>query len=229
LIYLKKFRKIVNKAFHKNFIITMPYRFRFRVGHQLLFQCEVPSRQCRGHSKSGARCRRRVIIGFEYCFQHLKSERHLTIRPSTLPGAGKGLFAYDPRNPNGDAVVFGPNFPSDNPNVFERSRICIYRGRLITNDELEEHYGEYTAPYAVRLNDDDLIDSAPLRGVGSLANQGTVRTNNARLTVYNHAPLHDRARILANRPIRNGDEILIDYGDEYNMNEHNVTYSTLPR
>ncbi len=69
----------------------MPYRFRFKVGHHLLFHCEVASRQCHGHSKNGARCRRRVIIGFEYCFQHLKSERHLTIRPSTLIGALCGM------------------------------------------------------------------------------------------------------------------------------------------
>ncbi len=85
------------------------------------------------------------------------------------------------------------------------------------------------APYAIRLNDDEAIDSAGLRGVGSSANQGTRQTNNARLTVYNDANLTYRARIIANRPRRNGQGILVDYGEEYGVNEHEVTYSTLPR
>lgn len=51
---------------------------------------------------------RKVIIGFEYCFQHLKSERHLTVGNSLIPGAGKGLFAYDPRNPNGNEIATLP-------------------------------------------------------------------------------------------------------------------------
>lgn len=57
------------------------------------------------------------------------------------------------------------------------------------------------------MNDDEAVDSGGLRGVDSLANQGTARTNNARLTVYNHAELELRARIIVNKLIRSGEEI----------------------
>ncbi len=68
----------------------------------------MPPNRCRGHCRDGLRCRRQVIIGYEYCFQHLKSEKHLTIHNSTLPGAGLGLFAYAYGNVNAQppAIVF---------------------------------------------------------------------------------------------------------------------------
>jgi len=85
--------------------------------------------QCTGHHRNGARCNRRVIMGFEYCFQHLKSERHLTIRNGNIPGAGKGLLHMIPETQMG---MRWSSARQTTPNRFERSRICIYR-RVVAN------------------------------------------------------------------------------------------------
>ncbi len=45
------------------------------------------------NQKSGIRCERKCIIGFEYGFTHLPIEKHLRIADSEIQGAGKGLFA----------------------------------------------------------------------------------------------------------------------------------------
>jgi len=109
--------------------------------------------------------------------------------------------------------------------------VYIYHGQVINRAELLNWYGDKTAPYGVRLNANTFVDSASLRGVGSLANHSKdVRDVNADLSVYyGERNIGERARILAIEPIRNGDEIFIDYGDEYTIDEEGISYSTLPR
>lgn len=39
------------------------------------------------------RCRRRTRRQLPFCYEHARSILHVDIRPSTIPGAGLGLFA----------------------------------------------------------------------------------------------------------------------------------------
>jgi len=149
-----------------------------------------------------------VCVGSPYCYQHLKSERHLTIKKSTIANAGKGLFAFGPEN----EVIFKKN-----------ETIIRYDGELIDDREVVNRYAEFTAPYVIELKQDEFEDGALERGAGSLANQG--RKNNARLGVYFKSTPH-YALLKAIKNIYGGEEILVDYGDRYQFNEEGVHFIT---
>jgi hypothetical protein len=51
-------------------------------------------KQCIFIKGNGQRCKRRTCVRKDYCWQHLRSQKGVDVRPSTLPGAGLGLFAY---------------------------------------------------------------------------------------------------------------------------------------
>ena len=106
----------------------MPYQIRYYVNHHLIFQSNLICEQCNALTKNGARCKRTVCIGLPYCFSHLASLKHLKIKPSTIPNAGKGLFAIDnTKRPN--AVIFNQN-----------AVICEYNGEIIDKNELIHRY-----------------------------------------------------------------------------------------
>ncbi len=120
----------------------MPYRFNYtHAPSGAAFACDLQCRQCSAHtSTTGARCGRRTCIGVEYCWQHLRSVAHLRIGPSTVPGAGKGLFAH-------------AGVPHAGPNavVFRNGEVILpYRGEALTRAQLHTRYGPHgTAPYAL--------------------------------------------------------------------------------
>ena len=83
----------------------MVYTFVYSVNGHVTFSGNLQGRRCIGHCRNGRRCSRRSVIGCPYCYQHLKSDRHLRIKPSTIHNAGKGLFAEDSTQaPN--AIIF---------------------------------------------------------------------------------------------------------------------------
>ena len=91
----------------------MPYLFRFKVNNETTFQCVLNSEQCEATNKNGRRCGRRCVIGTPLCATHLMMyNMNLKIMPSQVPAVqafnGKGLFAYDPRQPPG-VVIFEKN------------------------------------------------------------------------------------------------------------------------
>ncbi len=190
----------------------MPYKFEFYVNGALHFHALMHSRQCQGRCKNGQRCARRVIIGYEYCFQHLKTEKHLTIKPSTLPNAGLGLFAWAPGN--------------SNEIVFHRDEtICRYNGEIIDAEELDDRYtANGTAPYAIREGPDRINDAATERTVGSLANTRPGHQN-ASISISN-GPTHI-CKLRASRNIRAGAEIFLAYGHSYHINQPGYSYRTL--
>ena len=51
-------------------------------------------KQCIFIKANGQRCKRRTCVRKDYCWQHLRSQKGLDVRPSTLPGAGLGLVAF---------------------------------------------------------------------------------------------------------------------------------------
>jgi hypothetical protein len=145
------------------------------INNHLHFSGDLERKRCIGHNKSGQRCKRYVCIGLPYCFTHSLEHFQLKIRPSTIAHAGKGLFACsNNKNARANAVIFLPN-----------RVICQYTGQVITRDELENRYGDYTGPYAVQLqiNNGTVIDSALSRGIASLANHKDRDDANAELAI----------------------------------------------
>ena len=192
----------------------MVYTFVYSVNGYVTFSGNLQGRRCIGHCRNGRRCSRRSVIGCPYCYQHLKSDRHLRIKPSTIHNAGKGLFAEDSTQaPN--AIIFRRN-----DNIIE------YTGQNIDIDELNRRYHHHTAPYALQVrgdNDPLYVDAATVRGVGSLSNHRAGNHQNARFVVNYQ---NNTARLRAIKNIRNGDEVFVNYGHQYRIHEAGVQYRT---
>ena len=153
----------------------MVYTFVYSVNGHVTFSGNLQGRRCIGHCRNGRRCSRRSVIGCPYCYQHLKSDCHLRIKPSTIHNAGKGLFAED-------------STQAPNAIIFRRDDDIIeYIGETIDRAELNRRYHHHTAPYALQVRGDNnnplYIDAATIRGVGSLSNHRAGHHQNARLVV----------------------------------------------
>jgi hypothetical protein len=123
--------------------------------------------------------------------------------PSTIPQAGKGLFAFDKTKGN-DEIIFKKG------NV-----ICEYGGEFITHAQLNDRYDEYTAPYGmqVRANPPLYQDCGCKRDIGGLANSALRKRDNNTEFYISTKPIR-QVKLRAIKNIKNGTEILIYYGNE---------------
>jgi hypothetical protein len=181
----------------------MPYEFRF-FGDGVSFRCALQCTQCSFvHPKTEHRCKNRVCIGTPLCWVHLLAQKKLRILPSTLPGAGKGLFAVDRKAPT-DGILFRSG-----------DLIVEYGGEHVLRATLDERYGSFTAPYGL-ADGRNAEDGACVRGAGTLCNHGNSRVANAR---FSHNRAANVFKIVATKTIRNGTEILVNYGRDYRFDE----------
>jgi hypothetical protein len=138
------------------------------------------------------------------CFQHLKSELGLRVAPSTIPGAGDGLFTTRPRK-RGDKIV-------------------EYRGELLDGPEVDERYGvDATAPYALELSaNDPIIDSACERWTAAYINHKGISQANCRFSRGQDG----RAWVVATKTIPADRELTVSYGRDYRFTEPGVSHRT---
>jgi hypothetical protein len=188
----------------------MPKKFVFSVNNDVQFEGKLHTGRCSAHTKAGTRCKRHCIIGYEYCYTHLEKDKELKIKDSTIPQADKGLFAFNHTKP-------------DNQVIFRKDQtIADYNGQLINEATRQQRYGQYTAPYAIRIGPNTISDGALRRTVGSLANTRPGH-NNATISVN---PQMRTAKIKATQPIRNNNEIFVSYGRSYQLHQPNVRFAT---
>jgi hypothetical protein len=136
-------------------------------------------------------------------------EKQLCIKDSTIPGAGKGLFAMQDKTTPVHANRL------QNPILFRKDeKILTFYGEFIDQQELNRRYQLKNAPYVVRLNPHTFVDSACKRGLAALANHTPQSRSNARISRNHHNPL-----LMADKVIRHGDEITCNYGNGYNMHD----------
>lgn len=189
----------------------MPLVFSFSGSRD--FKCNLECSQCTATNASGFQCKNRVCIGVPLCWMHLLQKNKVRILPSAIPGAGKGLFALD-KSVGANAIIFKKG---DN--------IVKYEGEKISHEATEGRYGNSTAPYTIYVKDNLYEDAACVRGIGSIANHGTNGVANARFSVkggYGQKYIG----LVAIKPIKNNQEILVNYGSAYTMNESNVAHNT---
>jgi hypothetical protein len=142
------------------------------------------------------------------------SVKHLKILNSNLHQ--KGLFAYLNRGASPNDIVFRAG-----------ENIIVYDGKNVQSRQIHRAYGDYTAPYAVTFHGGDRMkDAACQRGVGAVANtHRDPQMRNARLVTTG-----ERRRSIfleATRDIYHGEEIINDYGHEYNLPEdENTSFKT---
>ena len=119
----------------------------------------------------------------------------LTIRRSTIPGAGKGLFTKTP--------------------IAKGALIVEYKGKITTWKAVQEN--EHFNGYVFYINRNHVIDaSRTLKAYGRYANDAKGLSkikglrNNATYAIRRH-----KVFIQATRNIPANSEILVDYGKEY--------------
>ena len=137
-------------------------------------KCKLKNMQCIAICKSGDQCSRKTTYTLPYCFQHLKSKRHLRIGRTLLINPKtkrryrfRGLFAC------------GKGF-KDNV-IFKKDDIIIpYVGEKTTEEKINKEYDqknqqyEHTVPYGIHKtkNGKTVFDAACVRGVAAFANKG---------------------------------------------------------
>jgi len=144
--------------------------------------------QCTATTAKGTRCRKRTCRS-GLCWLHLKRDEGLRIKPSSVPGAGLGLFATE--------------------DFRHTDKIAPYTGEQLTRAAIEERYGDERGEYVLCRDSKRCIDSrATNSSAARFANdsRGTDFRNNARFRAL---------RLEATRRIRPGDEIFVAYGKDY--------------
>lgn len=195
----------------------MPYQFGYIVNGTRRFSCTLKRGRCQHRTKRGRPCRRTQYMGFDACHQHIESKQAMRVAPSTIQGAGKGVFAVlvgdkraDERADDKRTIVFKKN-----------QRIMEYKGERVNSKELDVRYGDSTAPYALLLNHKRgaVIDAACKRGIAAFVNHRV----NANARFYVHKGVGYAKAI---KDIYNGDEIFMNYGRDYILVEQGVAHYT---
>ena len=119
------------------------------------------------------------------------------------------MFAYDKSARRQNQVVFHQN-----------TTIIDYGGEYITAEELHKRYYNFTAPYTAELKRNVYQDCGCDRSIGSLANTAPTTNQNNAILVANYRSHPQKVVLQATRPIRDGEEIFVDYGDSYHLNEN---------
>ena len=161
----------------------------------------TPTQRCSASTNAGAQCAQRTAVA-HLCWNHLRRDLGLRVQKSTVPSAGKGLFAAWPQGlPKGHRVP--------------------YTGDLISTEG-----GRIGGAYVLetRTNVEGIDAARRNSGLGRWVNdprgafdeQGRRRAANCEFTV--HSPRGGGRRIAAVRtlrPILRGEELLVKYGATY--------------
>ena len=162
-------------------------------------RCAAATRQGRG-----AQCRNITVIYSEFCAGHTKHLLDLALKPSGIPGAGRGLFTLK-------AIKKG-------------ATIVVYRGERVTQDEYDKH----PSGYGVAIPGGMVIDGRSTQSsLGRYANDcragnrraGQCSGNNAEL-VYDEKPFKLRIQAVKNIPANR--EVLVSYGARYWKTHHHT-------
>jgi len=122
------------------------------------------------------------------------SKKHLEVKKSIIPKAGKGLFTTKP--------------------VKKGTRIIEYKGKIRTWKEAKKEPGDNA--YIFYVNRDHVIDAKPSRAKARFANDASGLSKVKGIT-NNSRYIEDGVRVFieAKQDIPAGSEILVGYGKEY--------------
>ena len=157
---------------------------------QAIRECQ----RCEGTAKSGSRCKNRTCRG-KLCWQHLKKEKGLRVKPSTIAGAGFGLHTTKPFKKN--------------------QKIADYTGENLSRAQIDQRYpGNTVGEYVLCEGDNANSRCVDARKTNSSAARftndarGTNQRNNARF-------LQRGFGIKATRNIPADREVFVSYGKAY--------------
>jgi hypothetical protein len=148
------------------------------------------SQQCVSNTLKEQRCRKRTAHT-QKCWIHLAKQNNLRIKPSNIPNAGKGLFAWKKSIPR--ARLF-PSIRVENKQKRISSKIRRRTARAICNKRGRCVDSTYTTDAAARFVNDS---------------KGTSFQNNSKIKG------NQIFRLKATRTIPANNEIFTSYGREY--------------
>jgi len=150
------------------------------------------TKRCAYRGKKG-RCKNDTTVTHPYCSKHTKKVLGLSVHKSSIPKAGKGLFAER--------------------DFKKGEQICKYGGEILTVDQYDKRYKDDSmGAYGIQLDEKRVIDAAKTTaGVARYAcdYHGSGKKPNAE-----YISDDDEVWIVATKKIKAGDEIFTDYGDD---------------
>lgn len=140
------------------------------------------------------RCKRITSVTHPYCAQHTARVLGVRVAKSNIKGAGFGLFATK-------SFAVG-------------DRIVEYKGDVLTQAEYDARYDENNmGAYGIELNDTHVIDAA--RTTSGVARYAcSYQGSGARKPNAEYVSDEQQVWIVALKPIKAGQEIFTDYGEE---------------
>ena len=157
-------------------------------------EIDMGSQRCAAETKKGGQCKATTRYG-AYCWVHRAQLQGARIKPSTVAGAGKGLFA---------TRDFAPG-----------ELIARYTGDLIDTRSGAAPDGFDGSHYVLELSERVAIDAARTNTAdGRMVNdaRGSGQRNNCRFSVNQQTK---SAVLRATRRIRTGQEFLVAYGGAF--------------
>jgi hypothetical protein len=187
-----------------------------------LFGCPMTCMTCIGWKRNGqADCSRSTCKSLPMCHSHALAYFNVEVK-DTGSFVGLGLFAKRRHR----------RTPRTLPLFLTGDLVCWYIGEKMTKAIVDARYpGDVTAPYAweeiTMAPPRPVFDSACMRGIGSFANSADERQVQlgplARFTGVNAELIFSHHLgwpiIRALRPIYDGQEIVISYGDAYDYED----------
>ena len=160
-------------------------------------RCAAATRQGKGQQ-----CKNSTCITSEFCTAHTKSLFDLSLKPSSIPRAGTGLFTMKaiPKN----------------------QKIARYTGKVITQAKYDEKPSGYGV--AIDAPPDHVMDAASTQsGLARYANDcrsankraGQCKGNNSKFDMTTTRAGKTTIWLRATKNIKAGSEILISYGRKY--------------
>lgn len=131
----------------------------------------------------------KLTIFRPYCPKHRIDKLRLSIKTSTIPNAGFGVFALKQHKTN--------------------DLVCRYYSEYLSRPRYRERYGgSELAEYVLEFKPKEYVDGSIQRGVDMMINH--VEKTDTRCNVE-----FREEGIFAIKDIQPGDELLVDYGPEY--------------
>ncbi|CAB3982342.1 SET domain-containing [Paramuricea clavata] len=155
-------------------------------------QSKRKSQRCVSNTVHDVQCRKRTAHT-KKCWVHLAKQDNLRIKPSQIPNAGKGLYAWKKPIPRGRII-------------------SQYTGRKRTRQQIDRKYGDATAQYTICNRRGRCIDA-------NHTTDGAARfVNDARNSRFqNNSRIKGRSafRLKATSTIQPHQEIFTNYGRDY--------------
>lgn len=151
------------------------------------------TKRCAYKGKSG-RCEKMTTVTHPYCKKHTKKVLGVSVKKSSIPGAGKGLFAER--------------------DFKKGENIVQYNGEILTVDQYDKRYGDDAmGAYGITLDENRVIDAAKTSaGVARYACD--FHGSKAKGPNAEYVSDDEEVWIVAIKNIKKGEEIFTDYGDE---------------